>query len=112
MNPEHVFISAADVPSEPVNDCWRFPDGENIGIAVENLGFSVTLNPDDTYTIDHHLYYDGPEGTCVSKGVYQTTAQVKLAETMESGPVLSLAYELTVGDDGIGSVTVEATPVK
>ena len=109
--PRHVHVYGGREPKERVDGCWRFltSEGEAAGIAVENLGFEATLGPGETYTIQHHLYYDGSGGSCRDEGVYRTTAGVKIAGSMEPGPVLELDYALTVDGSGRVSIAVESS---
>lgn len=105
VDPEHVFLYDSSLPTSRTRGCWRVPD--DAAVAVENLGFPVTLAPGERYAIRHRLYWDGPDGTCFTAGTYGLTAKLVLAEQMEHGPSFDLEYALAVDDAGDVSISVE-----
>ena len=107
--PNHVFVHGGSLPGEPDEGCWRFPQAEgddDVLVAVEALEFEATVDPGETYTRRHRVYYDGADG-CFPSSTYETTTQLSLSEQMADGPTFTLTYSLDATDPSDLALSVE-----
>lgn len=105
VEPEHVFVYGPDLPTAPSDGCWRVP--EDVAVAVENLGFHVTLAPGERYAIRHRLYDAGSGEGCYPSETVHLTASLELAEQMGAGPAFDLVYRLSFDESGELSIAVD-----
>jgi hypothetical protein len=69
---------SATVASSQIQDCWRFrePNGEEAALWVEDSIDPLTMDPGQTYSVRHRLYFDGEMDGCFPDGHYSTVQTV------------------------------------
>lgn len=100
-----VSVTGADLPTEPVNGCWRFPDGAQRGV-IEAVK-SYFMQPGSVWTIVHAAYFDGPDESCFPPGQYQTETWVEQRRSGATGPRIQLNYQLSISSSGGFEIDVE-----
>lgn len=91
-----VTIIEGDLPTERKHGCWRLETSENaeVQIAIVSMKIEVELEPDETHSVNHQIYYTGPEGVCFPADEYRT--QVGIEIVSEGGDRSEILYDLTL----------------
>lgn len=99
-----VNIIEGSLPAERKDGCWRFDRDEDAEIGVVSYAFERTLPPDETYSIRHRVYYDGPESVCFPEGTYDTSVGVEVG-WKDGDESLEVTYDLSLEVDEQGNFT-------
>lgn len=100
----NVQVMGGVLPSEPENGCWRVVDTEENDertpyIASTNFSEEGTnIASGETYSVQHEVYYHGPEDACFPAGNYQTTVELEI-DDVDSRPRMAVTYVLSISED-------------
>jgi hypothetical protein len=103
-----IGLANLELPEAPQDGCWRLIEtGDDGYLTVVGLQQTADIAPGETYTVEHELYYQGPEENCFSATEYQTSAGIKFVEvTARRGPALRMANTLTRDNEGQFAIDV------
>jgi len=101
----NVTVMGGKLPAEPEGECWKVVDAEEsdeLTPYFSSVNYSedgIDIPAGETYSVQHEVYYRGPDDACFPAGDYQTTARVELRDA-NLGSRMAVTYVLSVSEDG------------
>lgn len=108
LPPDSSEVFADALASTPTGGCWRFvtQSGDDAAIGVQTDTGEVAIAPGETYSVDHHAYYDGRDA-CFPPDAYTQTTTLDFGGVQSDGPFVNVQHALTIASDGTPSVEVD-----
>lgn len=105
-----VNIIEGELPSEREQGCWRLNMGANAEVKPEIVSykFDVELEPGDTHTITHQIYYNGPDGSCFPAPEYHTEVSIEIVN--KDGESSDQTYDITLTVEDEFVITLKPLP--
>jgi len=103
--PESEHVNLGEHSDSRREGCWRLP--ESAEPAVADIRTSRTIEPGETFTVTHDVFFDGPPDACFPPGEYEVEASFAVAETNEDGPEFGVTYRLTIDEVGTFSMAAD-----
>jgi len=117
-------VFSDNVASTQVDECWRFvtASGDEAALGSTLVIEQATIEPGDTYTVRHSIYYerssgqpaqDGDRPPCFPPGEYRTTTRLSFWEQRADGDRAAKQYRnvnhaLVINSDGSPRIDIRS----
>jgi len=83
------------------NGCWKVIDGSEGEAYLSRVSQSVpiSLEPESIYSIEHEVYYHGPENVCFPEGEYEGEVSITVM-TNDQRTDIPHEYSVTISEGG------------
>lgn len=96
----------AELSRTSTNGCWQFvdADGNETAIGVNTGIDPLSLQPDQTHHVTHHLYYEAESSDCFPNGDYTAEHTVEFHEAERA---VTFSVQVSVSDGQLSGVEVQ-----